>query len=378
MASATRTHRTLFRAVALACLLVIGLQTAGCRTAVRMIDKEYYFLEPDPISLEAKAEILCVPNAPPIPADQAVLVPSDRVVRIHAYCIKKMLRARMNLARIARLTSSTFAVLTAASAAALGAVATAPLTAITALAASSAVIPEFMRIFGAGERAKAYEEGVHLIEGAQVDYMTSRVGLPPVSPQELTAAGATLHMQVVAALTIVEHLLVAQLPRVEDIQIAQGRIRATAAAQVKVSVVQEISKRLVRTTDTDAASRQVAYKVTVKNVSAAPIRSAILNVHVRGAKAQKNAAGVVTSKGWQEGAATNTTCVVEGDKDLRCTITSLAPDGVVIVPVTATVHDASAPERLYFVPEVWEEPTKLHVSGPVSAEVVDVEKAPTP
>ena len=60
---------------------------------------------------------------------------SDQNVVIYTDCVKKMLRRRMSLARIARLTSSSFAVLTAATAAALGATAMAPLTAITALAA---------------------------------------------------------------------------------------------------------------------------------------------------------------------------------------------------------------------------------------------------
>src|SRR5207253_1133812 len=82
----------------------------------------------------------------------------------------------------------------------------------------SAVIPEFMRIFGADERAKAYDEGVHLIEEAEGNYLlahatgTNNSGI--ISPNVLTREGAQLYVQVVASVKLVEQLLVAQLPKV--------------------------------------------------------------------------------------------------------------------------------------------------------------------
>jgi len=214
--------------VSLLCLIGIAIQSFGCMTiSEKFLDQEYYLIEPSAKSLGAGA-VSCAGKTGPSTPYEPVIKASDALVMVYTDCIKKMLRRRMNLARVARLTSSTFAVLTAAAAAALGATAAAPLTAITALAATSAVIPEFMRIFGADERAKAYDEGVHLIEEAEGNYLlahatgTNSSGI--ISPNVLTREGAQLYVQVVASVKLVEQLLVAQLPKVEDIQRAQGRI----------------------------------------------------------------------------------------------------------------------------------------------------------
>jgi hypothetical protein len=231
------------RAVAFACLIAVVVQASGCSTISKHgIDQEYYLIEPGLANVQ-KAPYKCVGDDMP-PADIEI---SDRAVYIYADCVEKMLRRRMNLARIARLTSSTFAVLTAAAAAALGATAAAPLTAITALAASSAVIPEFMRIFGADERARAYEEGTKLIGTARGVFLTARVeareksdAMPAVDlipTKDLTQDGANFYLAVVTSIQIVEQLLVAQLPTTEDIEKAQGKAgQKIKAAQSTLTV----------------------------------------------------------------------------------------------------------------------------------------------
>jgi hypothetical protein len=260
--------RRLRQALTVLCLVVAAVELTGCSTISKhMIDQEYYLVEPSIASIQNSQESKKDPCSGR-PYSTAISQVSDQNVVIYVDCVKKMLRRRMNLARIARLTSSSFAVLTAAAAAALGATAAAPLTAITALAASSAVIPEFSRIFGADERAHAYQEGVSLIEDAEGKYLVARAEAraklptstsapvspslpgtpnPPASPNPpgtpnppappnapgapttmisasmLTVEGAKLYVQTVASIKIVEQLLVAALPKIEDIQLAQGK-----------------------------------------------------------------------------------------------------------------------------------------------------------
>ena len=358
-----RSHRTPFQAVAIACLVVIGLQTAGCGMASRwVVDPQYYLVEPSLVSL-AEGRNPCEAKEQPGRVIKE-LKASDTLVLVYTDCIKKMLRARMNLARIARLTSSSFAVLTAAAAATLGAVATAPLTAITALAATSAVIPEFMRIFGADERARAYDEGVHLIEEAEGQYMVALASqsIPgsavTISPG-LTTHGAQLYVQVVASLKIVENLLVARLPKVEDIQRAQGRV--AQIGQVQVVLAQTVNPSEVTAT---GPSRKVVYTATAKNITGSEIDLATLNVHVTGAK-------------WQEkGTATNAQCVPKAES-LECTITGLAAGGVAKVEIEADAPAAAADVKLIkFTGQVWHGSSKLPLSGASTPVIVSVAKTP--
>ena len=396
MASATRSRRTLFRAVAIACLVVIGVQTAGCGFFSGQIDRQYYLIEPSLVSL-GEGRIPCEAKykpgkdeSSPQTTDRASalaieLKASDTLVIIYADCLKKMLRARMNLARIARLTSSSFAVLTAAAAAALGAVATAPLTAITALAATSAVIPEFMRIFGADERAKAYDEGIHLIEGAEGQYLqnlTEHAQL--VIPRDhLTADGAQLYVQVVAALKIVENLLVAQLPKVEDIELAQGRIRRIA--EVRVSLTQKVEPPMVvKATDgtTTGTTREVKYTAKATNVTAAAVGPAILEVTVDGLKDWKPTTPVTVSNNATCDSPVLSISLTNVRGDVRCEITSLAASGAVDLTVTVVAPDApdatAPPKRILFTGRVWEKSSKLLLSGPGNPQSVNVNNKPAP
>lgn len=107
------------------------------------------------------------------------------------------------------------------------------------------------------------EEGVSLIEGAEGRYLvalaetqsaqttpppapatgtTPASGAPPapgtaLPSDRLTIAGPQLYVEVVAAIKIVEQLLVAQLPTVEDINLAQGRVARLGDLQVQPTEV---------------------------------------------------------------------------------------------------------------------------------------------
>ena len=253
-----RAHRLRY-ALTVLCLLVVTVELTGCSTISKhMLDQEYYLVEPSIASIQPSKDNPCASG----PVD--IKNVTDANVITYTDCIKKMLRRRMNLARIARLTSSSFAVLTAAAAAALGATAAAPLTAITALAATSAVIPEFSRIFGADERARGYQEGVALIEEAEGRYLVARAEAKAMPPTpSLTVEAAKLYVETVAAIKIVEHLLAAKLPTVDDILRAQGK-----GGQLGDIQVQPTDVTLVK--DGDAAEILVLAGVVTHAISSAP------------------------------------------------------------------------------------------------------------
>ena len=268
-----RAHR-LRRALTALCLLVVTVELTGCSTISKhMLDQEYYLVEPSIATIQQSKTDPCSGQPASPEFRKRFESVSDQNVVLFSDCVKKMLRRRMNLARIARLTSASFAVLTAAAAAALGATAAAPLTAITALAATSAVIPEFSRIFGADERARAYEEGVALIEGAEGRYLVARAepksekseGPKPgtIPPDLLTTDGARFYVEVVASIKLVEQLLVAQLPKIEDIERAQGKVGHIGDIQVEPASV-------TLTSVGDKASVLVKGGVVTYAVSSAP------------------------------------------------------------------------------------------------------------
>ena len=136
--------------------------------------------------------------------------------------VKEALRRRMNRARIARMFSGTIQVLTAATAAGLGAV-SANIETITALAGTSAVIPQLQELFDAKGRAEYYEQGANMIEEAQGRYFDA-VARGQATPTNglFSVAAVALFEQTVASLKVVEKGLISRLPTVEEMQKATG------------------------------------------------------------------------------------------------------------------------------------------------------------
>ena len=166
-----------------------------------------------------------------------------------------------------------------------------------------------------------------------------------------------------ADLKIVENLLVAQLPKIEDIQLAQGRVKHIA--EVRVAVSQTTDRTVVAATDGAAANttRKVGYTVTATNVSAAAVGPAVLNVEVKG-----------TTDWKQKGTVANVTCNQDAAKEnLRCDITTLAANGVVKVEIEAVAPAAIAiAQRIHLTGQVWDASTKLPLSGAANPVIVNI------
>lgn len=220
----------------LLCLLIFSLtQSEGCA----MFNQDKYYLYNGSVYDRANVK----------PRDGTQVTDKDALG--FSNDVKTALRQKMNWARIARLTSGTVQVFTAAAAAALGA-ASGSITAVAALAASSAVMPEVQNIFEAKERAEAYQQGVALIEEAEVRYFKTVGGT--INNQKFTPAGADFYFEVLASLKLVEKALVAQLPTIEELQKATGKFNQIEIVPNSLTILKTAKEKISITSGGPAKS----------------------------------------------------------------------------------------------------------------------------
>ncbi len=221
----------------------------------------------------------------------------------------------MNWARIARILSSTTQVLTAAAAVTLG-VASSSMTAITALSASSAVMPELQNIFEARERAIAYSQGVDLIEKAEGRYFLaiasrdndekSSKGL--VSKKKLGIDGANLYIEIMASLRLVEKALVSMLPTIEEMETATGKV----TERIRGMDIIPSGK----TSEEPDLELEIGQESNFVIISGGPATSAVSN-KPRIAEVTKMIENVINVKGLANGEAVITVTNGHGSKSTR-------------------------------------------------------------
>lgn len=201
-------------------LIIGGKKSAHEQTKFNDYEHHYLF-EPSPVQM----------------ANATANEITDKQILDFSENVKEALRRRMNRARLARMFSGTIQVLTAATAAGLGAV-SANIDTITALAGTSAVMPQLQEMFGARERAQYYEQGASLVEQAQGRYLgaVARDETKPQVPPKISLAAVALFNETVAAITVVEKALVDRLPTVEELQKATGAYTDLKFAPEAISV----------------------------------------------------------------------------------------------------------------------------------------------
>ncbi len=225
--------------------LMFVVSMTGCRA---VWDKKYYEYQPtflDRASARTLAEggkqhfnvngmEVKVENDNIVFVDYDVSIPrnnihvSDADVLGFSSDIQKALRHRMNKSRRVRLGSATIQVLAASIGATLG-FATGDANTAAAFALVSAIIPELQNIFQARGRVEAYTDGLELIKDADALYykkMTENGSIKDgVSTKELTPTGSELLVQITACIKLVDKALLTQIPTIEDLEKATGRLR---------------------------------------------------------------------------------------------------------------------------------------------------------
>lgn len=206
----TRYARICYMCARCSCAAALVVIT-GCSSYKTSNDLSYYLFRPDYIDTASKRA----------GSSQIQQVSDDDALRFSTG-VRHKLRQRTVIARLARETSATLQVLTAAAAAALGVASGGVTPAMTALAATSAVVPQFQEVFDAKQRAEAYNQGVTLIGDAESRYLAAVQG--KIANDTLTPAGANLILQVNATLKLVETALVSQIPDRKSYDTAHGII----------------------------------------------------------------------------------------------------------------------------------------------------------
>jgi len=180
----------------------------------------------------------------------AVIVPTDADILWCANGLRNTFRLRMNDNILMRHLTSTFQVLSAASAGVIAAIAPSEKIPIAILAGSSAIVPQLQSVFDAKGQATALEQGASLIDQAEGKYYAAIAANPSDRDRinsAVTVEGANFYVSVVAAVGIVEKLLVAELPDEVQITIAKGgniekAAMTLAASRISVLLARDPSK----------------------------------------------------------------------------------------------------------------------------------------
>jgi hypothetical protein len=141
--------------------------------------------------------------------------------------VEAAFRQRYNNARLARTEGGLLQVITAgASSLITGLGGANGVTAGTILSGISAMMPEVSNVVEAKDRAEAYADGMKSIGTALGVYRKTSVETSDgtINPFRTTAAGATLHVTLRAAINVVEARLAALLPSTDELKKARSEI----------------------------------------------------------------------------------------------------------------------------------------------------------
>lgn len=152
---------------------------------------------------------------------------TDGLALNYASSVAAILRAKFNGTRVANEVAGTLQVTLAALAGA-GAAFDFGASAVTALALSSAGIPQFERIFMVQGRIDAYQDAVRLIEEAEIEYLAYN---QYPSSSVLTQNGVTLFQRVAASVHLVEKTLGGRIPTLADTEKATEPMTQAGAVQ---------------------------------------------------------------------------------------------------------------------------------------------------
>jgi len=140
--------------------------------------------------------------------------------------LSTMMRRNMNWNAIVRYASSVIVIGAAATAGALGiAGVSTEIVGFTAL--GGGFIAEMQGIFNTRDKARAFQQGVELMEEASARYLKA-LALDPksngrASNSRLTNSGARLFEESLASLKLVEITLIAEIPTIAEVQKAAGK-----------------------------------------------------------------------------------------------------------------------------------------------------------
>jgi hypothetical protein len=153
---------------------------------------------------------------------------TDQKIYKFAFLVEDTMRKRSDQARKSDEWTSAAQVILAAAAAAVSTASGAHPDTVALLAGASALTPDVLNIINAGVKARAYAQGLELVENANAAYIKARAEAvankaEDIVPASLTPEGATLFVSVMATLKVMRDALLQTLPTEEDLLKAKGK-----------------------------------------------------------------------------------------------------------------------------------------------------------
>ncbi len=165
---------------------------------------------------------------------------TDQRVYKFTYLVEDTMRKRVDHGRTWEEGLSAMQVILAAFASAFSATTGVHPDVVTTLAGLSALTPDIADIINAGDKAKAYSQGLELIEAANAAYISARssaiAGGGALIPNKLTPEGAALFVSVMSTLKVMRDALLQTLPSEEDLAKATGKYSLFSLDTTEVNI----------------------------------------------------------------------------------------------------------------------------------------------
>lgn len=166
---------------------------------------------------------------------------SDQHVYKFTYLVEDTMRKRVDHGRVWEDGLSAMQVILAAFASAFSAGTGVHPDVVTTLAGLSALTPDIADIINAGDKAKAYSQGLELIEAANAAYISARSTVVTDSDKlipgdKLSPEGAALFVSVMSTLKVMRDALLQTLPSEEDLAKATGKYSLFSLDTTQVNI----------------------------------------------------------------------------------------------------------------------------------------------
>lgn len=213
---------------------------AGCSNVYQHKDADFYDVKTTPPLhlLEVSSS-----NTPDPNLDQNLNLDyniTDQRVYKFTYLVEDTMRKRVDHGRVWEEGLSAMQVILAAFASAFSAGTGVHPDVVTTLAGLSALTPDIADIINAGDKAKAYSQGLELIEKANAAYISARssaiAGGGTLIPEQLTPEGAALFVSVMSTLKVMRDALLQTLPSEEDLAKATGKYSLFSLDTTEVNI----------------------------------------------------------------------------------------------------------------------------------------------
>lgn len=197
---------------------------------------------------------------------------TDQKVYKFAYLVEDTMRKRVDHGRKWEEGLSAMQVILAAFASAFSASTGVHPDVVTTLAGLSALTPDIANIINAGGKAKAYSQGLELIEAANATYIRARSEAAAgangaIVPDSLTPEGAALFVSVMSTLKVMRDALLQALPSEEDLAKATGKYSLFALDTNVLTITETPISLFAPATDTSINLTEAAQTYYTRVVS---------------------------------------------------------------------------------------------------------------